>query len=56
MKSACVICEGNTLVYIGEPECVGKFPVRQDITVLGPDVPRGCLSVVAEVEEGDGEV
>ncbi len=26
----------------------GKMPIRTDVTVLGPDTPRGCLDVWEE--------
>ena len=54
MKASCVICDGDTLYICGEPEFVGRFPLRQDITVLGPDCPRGCLEVKDERERDDG--
>lgn len=42
--------EDWTRFSMDEPDFVGVIPLRLDITVLGPDVPRGCLEVKDEVE------
>jgi hypothetical protein len=36
---------------LGDPEYVGNFPIRQDITVLGADPPKGCMRVANETRE-----
>ena len=30
----------NTVLVVASPECVGAFPIRQDITVLPCDDPK----------------
>ena len=41
---------GETEYKIGPWEFIGAIPRRTEITVLGPDTPRGCIKVVEELD------
>ena len=38
----------KTHYKIGMPRFFGKFPIRQDVTVLPADIPKGCVRISKE--------